>query len=55
MKKFDDNEKQHTTTHELGHALGLKHSYSGNIMETYATSQIRLGWQDRQCYNYNWK
>ena len=47
-------QKQNTTTHELGHALGLAHSYSGNVMYTYQTSQTALGSHDISDYNYLW-
>lgn len=42
--------------HELGHALGLFHSYIGNIMLSYSTStgQTTLGAQDISDYDYLW-
>jgi len=46
--------KQHVTTHELGHALGLDHSYAGNVMVDPSTSQTGLGWQDWRDYHYLW-
>ena len=49
-----DEEIQNTCTHELGHALGLDHSYSGNIMYSYQSSQTTLGSQDTSDYNYLW-
>lgn len=48
------NEKKNTITHELGHALGLAHSYYGNIMYYAQTSQTSLGSQDISDYNYLW-
>lgn len=48
------NQVINTITHELGHALGLAHSYSGNIMYSYQTYQTSLGSQDRSDYNYLW-
>ncbi len=43
-----------SATHELGHALGLGHSYPGNIMNSYATNtgQTLLGIQDKLDYDY---
>jgi hypothetical protein len=41
---------QNTITHEMGHALGLNHSFSGNVMVLYQTSQTTLGYQD--CIDY---
>lgn len=49
--------KQNVATHELGHALGLWHSYmnsSGNIMNAYVTSTTTLGIQDILDYDYCW-
>lgn len=44
-------ERQNTTTHELGHLLGLAHSFAGNVMYTYQTSQTSLGSHDISDYN----
>lgn len=48
------NEKQYTTTHELGHALGLAHSFSGNIMNASLGSQTALGTHDISDYHELW-
>lgn len=45
---------QNTITHELGHALGLGHSYLGNVMVYYQTDQTALGEQDRSDYHSMW-
>ncbi|WP_082088093.1 MULTISPECIES: matrixin family metalloprotease [unclassified Methanosarcina] len=39
-------------SHELGHALGLAHSNSNNIMYEHATSRTTLGVDDIDSYNY---
>lgn len=44
-------ERQNTTTHELGHSLGLAHSFSGNVMYSYQTTQTSLGSHDISDYN----
>lgn len=49
------NQKKNTITHELGHSLGLAHSYSGNIMYYVQTSQTSLGSQDISDYDYLWE
>jgi|GEM_PF-2359016 len=45
---------QSAITHEFGHALGLAHSYSGNVMYKNVQSQIMLGAQDVRDYNEKW-
>lgn len=47
-------QKQNTASHELGHALGLAHSTSGNLLYSTQTSQTSLGSQDRDDYGYLW-
>lgn len=49
------DEITNTATHELGHALGIKHLSSGNIMYAYQTSQTSLGSEDKTAYNDIWK
>lgn len=45
---------QKTVTHELGHVLGLDHSFSGNVMYAHPSSQTALGDQDLIDYDYQW-
>lgn len=45
---------QKTWTHELGHALGLHHSYWENVMYYTRTTQTTLGAQDMKDYHYLW-
>lgn len=45
---------QKTWTHELGHALGLNHSYWENVMHLASTTQTSLGNQDVEDYHYLW-
>jgi predicted Zn-dependent protease len=48
------NQIQNTATHELGHALGLLHSYWENIMYPRNTFQTIFGPQDEYDYDYLW-
>lgn len=54
MSSRSASQNQNTTTHELGHALGLGHSYSGEIMYAYPTSQTALGTHDKSDYHSLW-
>ncbi len=45
---------ENVVTHELGHALGLYHSYLPNIMTPYPAGTTTLGTQDILDYNYVW-
>ena len=45
---------QKTATHELGHALGLDHSFFGNVMYYIQTTQTWLGNHDVGDFNYFW-
>ncbi len=49
--QFTTDEKKKTATHELGHALGLAHSYYPNIMVQGQYSLTQLGSHDISDYN----
>jgi predicted Zn-dependent protease len=55
-KLFDNtsDEIQNTWTHELGHALGLGHSYIDNTVYYINSPQTTLGTQDILDYNFCW-
>lgn len=55
LKNSSSNEIQNTVTHELGHALGLAHSTSGNIMYYSQTSRVSLGSNDKDSYDAAYK
>lgn len=57
MDSFTDGMKQNVVIHELGHALGLGHSYLGNTMYLEVSPSnvtTTLGNQDITDYNYCW-
>lgn len=55
MDKFTSNQKKNVCIHELGHALGLAHNTSKDIMYMYATSRVKLSTNDKKSYDYVYK
>lgn len=51
MDSFGANQKKYCALHEVGHSLGLAHSFPGNVMDqSAATEQTWLGDHDREDY-----
>lgn len=50
MNGYDTVRRRFVAMHELGHALGLAHSYTGQIMQTYVGSIQYLQSHDRSDY-----
>lgn len=55
MDRFSSNQKKNVCIHELGHALGLDHNTSNDIMYMYATSRVKLSTNDKKSYDYAYK
>lgn len=59
MDTYTAAQKRNVTTHEFGHALGLNHSTTGNVLYAYVSSVTKLGQSDKDSLNSavktNWK
>lgn len=55
MDRFSSNQKKNVCIHELGHALGLAHNSSVDVMYPYVTSRTNISNNDKKSYDYAYK
>jgi hypothetical protein len=55
MDEFTYNGQKNVCIHELGHALGLEHNTSADIMYMYATQRVKLSHNDKISYDFAYK
>ncbi len=54
MDGYGSNKRENTALHEWGHAHGLDHSFSGQVMYQYIVGTDTLGSHDISDYNGKW-
>ncbi|NCC86468.1 MAG: matrixin family metalloprotease [Clostridia bacterium] len=54
MKKLTSSEKKNVCTHELGHALGIGHLSSGDVMYFAVSSVYSLSTNDKNAFTSSW-
>ena len=52
MDKLNSKEKKNVCIHELGHALGLAHNTSKDVMFAYVTERTKISKNDKKSYDY---
>ena len=52
MDKLNSKEKKNVCIHELGHALGLSHNTSKDVMFAYVTDRTKISKNDKKSYDY---
>jgi hypothetical protein len=54
MQYYNDCTRKNVAMHELGHAHGLAHSFSGQVMYKYVSSVCTLQYEDKSDYHALW-
>ena len=52
MGAYSSDKKKNVCMHELGHALGLAHNASGDVMYAYVSTVTSLSANDKASYDY---
>ena len=55
MGDYTIAKRRYVCTHELGHALGLAHNQSGDVMYQYVSSVTHLSSNDKASYDKSYK